>query len=315
MRFSVVIPAYNAEDTLEAAVASVLAQTFPDFDVVISNDGSTDSTLELARRLATLDVRVTVVDGANGGCSAARNRGFEAARGEFGVPLDSDDLLGPDHLAAMSAFIDARPGFDVYSCNGTRRFGDGRTEPFFSGPAYAAETSWTLSDLIFVDRIFVMAAIRRDLWERVGGFRTDLRYAEDYDFWLRSLALGARQIYTPQRLGVAVSRDGSKSRNLGAHAESQISIFRDLAAMPELTQMQRAQCAQKIELLRTRIARVELEARLQRGDFSGARRAYLGVRRAYLSGGKYAAGLAVMLVSPRLYASVFARRDARKVQS
>ena len=315
MRFSVVIPAYNAENTLEAAVTSVLGQDFADFEVVVVNDGSTDATLGLARRLAASDARVIVVDGLNGGCSAARNRGFDAARAEFGVLLDSDDLFEPNHLSAMSAFIDARPGFDIYSCNGMRRFGDGRTEPFLSAPAYAAETSWTLSDLIFVDRIFVMAAIRRDLWKRIGGFRTDLAYAEDYDFWLRSLALGARHVYTPQRLGIAVSRSGSKSKNLIPHAESQIRIFRDLAAMPELTARQRELCAEKIELLRTRIARVELETRLQSGDTTGARREYLRVRSAYLSPRLYVFGLALMLVSPRLYSSVFAGRDARKARS
>ena len=315
MRFSVVIPAYNAADTLEAAVTSVVRQDFADFEVVIVNDGSTDATLDLARRLAASDERVTVVDGPNGGCSAARNRGFDVARAEFGVLLDSDDLLEPNHLSTMSAFIDARPGFDIYSCNGTRRFGDGRTEPFLSGPAYATETSWMLSDLIFVDRIFVMAAIRRDLWKRIGGFRTDLAYAEDYDFWLRGLALGARHVYTPQRLGIAVSRPGSKSKNLIPHAESQIHIFRNLAAMPELTAYQRELCAEKIELLRTRIARVELETRLRSGDFAGARREYMRVRSAYLSPGLYAFGLALMLVSPRLYSAVLANRDARKAGS
>jgi len=315
MRFSVVIPAYNAEGSLGATVASARAQGLSDFEIVISNDGSTDGTLALARRLAEADPRIVVVDGANGGCSAARNRGFDVAAGEYGVLLDSDDLLGPDYLAAMSAFIDARPGFDIYSCNGTRRFGDGRTEPFLSGPAYAAETSWALSDLIFVDRIFVMAAVKRELWERVGGFCTDLRYAEDYDFWLRSLALGARQIFTPQRLGVAVSLASSKSKDRIPHAESQIRIFSDLAAMPELSAEQRRQCAEKIALLHTRIARVELETRLQRGDYARARRTYLRVRSAYLSSRLYLAGLAVMLVSPRLYASLFARRDARRSQS
>lgn len=315
MRFSVVIPAYNAYETIEKTVASALAQDFDDFEVVISDDGSTDDTLVLARSLAAADPRVHVVTAENGGCAAARNRAFEAASGDYCVPLDSDDQLVPNCLSAMSAFIDARSGFDIYSSNGTRLMPDGRSEPFFTGSAYASETSWTLDDIISVNRINITSAVRRDLWTRVGGFTSGLRYAEDYDFWLRSLSLGARQIYTPQRLGIYLNRAGGKSKNRIPHAEAQVGIFTRLASMPELNDVQRELCARKIALLRTRIARIELEARLKKGEYGGARRAYLGVRSAYLSQPMYAAGLALMLVSPRLYTSFFSRRDARRTSA
>ena len=313
VRFSVIVPAFNAAETLEATVTSALAQSHDAFEVVVSDDGSTDATLALANSLAERDPRVRVVSAANGGCSAARNRGFEAASGALCVPLDSDDLLGSDYLVRMSAFIDANPGFDIYSCNGTRRLPGGHEEPFFAGPAYARETSWALDDLIPEDRIFLMAVVRRELWERVGGFRTDLRYSEDYDFWLRALAAGASHRYLPERLAVAVFRVGSKSKNLVPHAEAQVRMFTDLAANPTLTPRQRDLVASKIESLRIRVRRVELEQRLQRGQFGGARREYLAVRGAYLSRSKYVAGLAAMLVSPRLYARAFARRAANRV--
>jgi GT2 family glycosyltransferase len=144
-----------------------------------------------------------------------------------------------------------------------------------------------------------MAVVRRELWERVGGFRTDLRYSEDYDFWLRALAAGASHRYLPERLAVAVFRVGSKSKNLVPHAEAQVRMFTDLAANPTLTPRQRDLVASKMESLRIRVRRVELE--------------YLAVRGAYLSRSKYVAGLAAMLVSPRLYARAFARRAANRV--
>lgn len=315
MRFSVVVPAYNAAETLEAAVRSALKQASGDFEVVISDDGSTDDTLAVARSLAARDARVRVVTAENAGCAAARNRGFEAAAGEFCLPLDSDDLLAPDCLSALSAFIDARPGFDIYSSNGTRIMPDGRSEAFFSGAAFERETSWTLSDIIIVNRINITSAVRRELWARVGGFTDGLRYAEDYDFWLRSLALGARHIFTPQRLGIYVNRAGGKSKNRIPHAQAQLGIFTRLAQVPELSEIQRALCAEKLELLEKRIARLELEARLQNGEYAGARRDYLGLRSAYNSPAMYAAGMALMLASPRLYASVFGARDARRTVS
>jgi hypothetical protein len=315
MRFSVVVPAYNACEMLEATVRSALAQEYGDFEVIISDDGSTDDTLSLARSLAETDSRVRVVTAENGGCAAARNRAFEVAAGEFGVLLDSDDQLAPGYLSAMSAFIDARPGFDIYSCNGTRVMSDALSEPFLAGPAYVRETSWTLDDIVIVNRIYITAVVRRDLWARIGGYTAGLRYAEDYDFWLRALASGARQIYTPQRLGIYLERADGKSKNRIPHAQAQVGVFTRLAAMPELTDAQRKLCAEKISLLQTRIARIELEARLQDGQYAGARRAYLGVRSAYNSQAKYVAGLALMLASPRLYAAAFGARDARRMSS
>jgi len=315
MRFSVIIPAYNARDVLERTVRSALSQTYHDFEVVISDDGSPDDTLDVANALAKTDARIRVVTGLNGGCSVARNRGVEVASGQFCVLLDADDMLKPDYLATMSAFIDRCPGYDIYSCNGDRLMAEGRTEPFLGGDGYDRETSWTLDDIIPVDRIFIMAVIRRETHARLGGFRDDLRYAEDYDFWLRALALGARHRFIPQRLGIYVESAGSKSKNRIPHAQAQIRIFESLMAMPELTDTQRALCVRKLDGLRTRIRRVELETRLVDGDYRGARAEYLHVGDAYLDKRKYAAGLAAMMLSPRLYARLFAARATKRAAS
>jgi glycosyltransferase involved in cell wall biosynthesis len=314
MRFSVIIPAYNAHDVLESTVRSALDQSYDDFEVIVSDDGSPDDTLDVALQLAA-DSRVRVATGPNGGCSVARNRGFEAAAGEFCVLLDAGDMLKPNYLATMSEFIDARPGYDIYSCNGDRLLTSGRTEPFFSGPDYARETTWTLDDLIPIDRIFIIATVRRATHQRIGGFRSDLRYAEDYDFWLRATALGARHRFTPERLGIYVDSPSSKSKNRIPHAHAQMRIFESLAEMPELNDTQRALCRGKISDLATRIERVQLETRLQAGDFSDARATYTRVSAAYLSKPLYAAGWVAMMISPRLYARLFAARGARRSSS
>jgi glycosyltransferase involved in cell wall biosynthesis len=311
-RFSVIIPAYNAADALEQTVDSVLAQEFGALEVIVSDDGSKDATLEVAHRLAEKDSRIRVVTGENGGCSVARNRGFEAATGEFCVLLDAEDMLKPHYLSRMSTFIDACPGYDIYSCNGDRLMAEGRTEPFLRGPEYDAEKSWTLDELIPIDHIFIMATVRRSLWVRLGGFRCGLRYAEDYDFWLRALATGARQRFIPDRLGVYVESPTGKSKNRIPHAQGQIRIFEDLAQMPDLTDAQRALCRRKIADLRTRIERVELETRLQAGDYSNARAVYGRISAAYIDKRLYAIGWVAMMISPQLYARLFAARDAKR---
>jgi hypothetical protein len=163
-----------------------------------------------------------------------------------------------------------------------------------------------------VDRIFIMATVRRATHALVGGFRGDLRYAEDYDFWLRALALGAMHRFIPDSLGVYVESAGGKSKNRIPHARAQIRIFEDLSAMRELSDAQRAACEGKVAALRTRIARIELESRVLAGDYSGARREYARVSEAYLSKPMYAAGWVVMMLSPRLYARLFAARAAKR---
>jgi glycosyltransferase involved in cell wall biosynthesis len=312
VRFSVIIPAFNASDSLESAVQSALAQNHDSFEVVVSDDGSADDTLAKARLLAEADARVRVVTGPNGGCSVARNRAVQAARGEFCVLLDVDDMLGPEYLTEMSAFIDRRPGYDIYSCNGFRMMAGGRTEPFFSGPEFGAETSWVLEDIIPMDRIFIVATMRRSLHERIGGFNSELRYAEDYDFWLRALARGARHRFTPGLLATYVESATGKSKNRIPHAEAQIRIFADLAATPELTDAQRKMCERKLADLSTRIERVRLEDRLRSGDFTDARSTYARISAAYLSKPMYAVGWIAMMISPRLYAGLFAARSARR---
>ena len=83
MRFSVIVPAYNAELYIEDCVRSVRSQSLSDWELIVVDDGSADSTLELARAWAEKDARVTVLHQENAGAVAARLRGLRAARGEF----------------------------------------------------------------------------------------------------------------------------------------------------------------------------------------------------------------------------------------
>jgi glycosyltransferase involved in cell wall biosynthesis len=105
---SVIIPTYNRAALVAEAVASVLAQTWRDFEVLVVDDGSTDHT---ATALAPFAGQVRVVRRpSRGGVSAARNRGIAAARGQWLAFLDSDDLWLPEKLSRLGAFLKAQPG-------------------------------------------------------------------------------------------------------------------------------------------------------------------------------------------------------------
>ena len=95
---SVIIPVYRVERYLDACVSSVLAQTFGDFEIILVDDGSPDGCPALCDAWARKDPRIRVIHRENGGLSAARNTGIEAAKGQFLTFVDSDDLLEPDAL-------------------------------------------------------------------------------------------------------------------------------------------------------------------------------------------------------------------------
>lgn len=93
MKFSILIPVYNEEEAIVRAVESVKKQTFPDWEIVIVNDGSTDKTLEVCQGLAKTDSRIIVANKANSGVADARNMAIDLSRGEYIIFLDSDDTI------------------------------------------------------------------------------------------------------------------------------------------------------------------------------------------------------------------------------
>jgi len=110
---SVIMPAYNAEAYLGRAAESVLSQTFTDLELLIVDDGSSDRTVEVARRLADRDRRVRVLQQSNAGPGPARNTGFGAAAGRLLAFLDSDDEWDATFLAEHVAILDAQPSIDA----------------------------------------------------------------------------------------------------------------------------------------------------------------------------------------------------------
>ena len=105
---SVIIPTYNRRTYVQEAIDSVLAQTYPDYEIIVIDDGSTDGTDQVLH--ARYGDRIRYVWQENQGESAARNRGIALARGEYIALLDSDDLWLPDKLAKQIPFLDSHPG-------------------------------------------------------------------------------------------------------------------------------------------------------------------------------------------------------------
>lgn len=114
-KISIIIPVYNVEPYLERCVRSVLDQSFRDFEIILVNDGSTDRSPEICRRLASLDGRIKVFDQVNGGLSDARNTGIREASGEYIAFIDSDDWVRQDFLNELQRNLE-ESGADIAGC-------------------------------------------------------------------------------------------------------------------------------------------------------------------------------------------------------
>lgn len=126
-KVSIVVPAYNAEKTLRYCIESIQGQSYKDIEIIIVNDGSTDSTLSLAKELQRSDSRIVVESKSNGGVSSARNLGLKCATGTYITFVDSDDKLKPEMVDQLLKACDSDIVVsDVYQRE-IAKFGNGNT--------------------------------------------------------------------------------------------------------------------------------------------------------------------------------------------
>ncbi len=194
---SVITPVYNTPPALlRAAVGSVTAQAYPNWELCLCDDASTSAaTRETLDELARRDARIKVTRlGQNGGISAASNAALALAAGEFVVLLDHDDELAPEALYELAALLNTHPDADVvYSDYDKLDERGARSEPFF-------KPDWSPELLLSYMYLCHMSAARRSLIEAVGGFRVEYAGAQDYDLFLRLTERTTRIHHIPQIL-------------------------------------------------------------------------------------------------------------------
>ena len=176
---SVVVAVYNGEATIRAALASLVAQDYEPFDIVVVDDGSTDGTADVVREFDTVDY----VRQENSGPGAARNAGVARARGTLLAFLDADDEAVPRKLSLQADYLQRNPAVGCVV---------GRQEVEFVG---IEQPAWLQRDAVFGDLAgigFTTAMIRRESFEAVGGFDPDRRLqgSEDRDLMVRLRAAG-----------------------------------------------------------------------------------------------------------------------------
>jgi glycosyltransferase involved in cell wall biosynthesis len=181
---SVIMPCYNAAAHLPISVGSVLAQTRNNWELVIVDDGSTDSSWQTLQHLAAQDQRIRIFQQPNTGAASARNRALREARGAYTAFLDSDDTWHPEFLATMLNALTSHPDAGIAYCGWQNiGLGKGRDEPFIP-PEY--ENSDKVESLLGGCRWPIHGAlVRTQIIKDAGCFDENLSSCMDYDLWLR----------------------------------------------------------------------------------------------------------------------------------
>ena len=215
---SVIMPLYNAEAYVEAAILSVLASSFRPLEVVVVDDGSTDGSAKVVEALAQADGRVRLLRQANAGPCRARNVAVAASRGRYILPVDADDLLGSSFIADAVAVLELQP--EVKVVRPTIDFIGKR-----SGRWHLPDFSLRL--LARRNHIAACALYRREDFDRIGGYCEEIKAREDWDFWISMLKDGGKVVRLPEvgyYYRVLAQSKRFRDRKLAAHVIRTLNI-------------------------------------------------------------------------------------------
>lgn len=186
---SVVVPVYNMEAFLPETLDSILASDYPNFEVVVVDDGSKDASYRIACDYAKKDQRVRAYTQPNGGACAARNQAVRLAKGEFILPVDADNLIEPGLIADSVKEILKDPSVKVVAPRADffgERTGEWKLPPF------------SLHLLARKNIMDTCALYRKVEWERAGGYCESIIAREDWEFWIAVLKDGGKVVRLPE---------------------------------------------------------------------------------------------------------------------
>jgi glycosyltransferase involved in cell wall biosynthesis len=305
---SVIIPVFNASGHVVSALRSVFAQTFTDYEVILINDGSSDSGL-LERAIQPYFSRIIYLKQENRGPSAARNLGIREAHGEWLAFLDSDDAWLPHYLAEQFRFLQCNPSLDMVYCDATLRGDTGAAGKTFmqlcqsSGPV-------TFESLLVeqTQPITSGTVIRRRSVTDAGLFDEEISCSEDHDLWLRVAYTGGKISYQRQALLLRNLRRGSQGSTPGRLFTGEIQSLKKLDKTLDLASSARTLLAARLRTIQAALAVIGGREFLLAGD---SKRAYesLSYAQALAPTSRLRAALVSLRIAPRL--TVWAVRVSR----
>ncbi len=222
LSISIVIPAYNAAETLSETINALLAQTYPHWEAIVIDDGSIDATAAIVTDFAAQDQRIQLIQQANAGVVTARNVGIAAAQYDWLLFNDADDWIAPSHLAKMIAVLEADTTLDAVHCGWSRITADGTIVM----TKFAPQKSDMFTDLACYCTFHVNTCIvRKTFVESTRGFDPRITYCQDWDLWQRIARQGAHFAALPEVLAFYRMRPNSLSSDLPGFCRDGLQVL------------------------------------------------------------------------------------------
>lgn len=240
MKVSIIIPAYNAADTIEETLRSALSQTYSNLEVIVSCNNCTDSTEELAHNIAKLDTRVKVIAPAVTGAAAARNSGVSLSTGEYVAYLDADDLWTSTKIEDQVQALETNPkAVLAYSLTTFINEKGG----FLFNQAPIKHEGYILPALLVSNFLVCgsMCLVRRSAIDRIGEWDVELLSTHDWDYWIRLAEIGEFALVPHYQVFYRQS-----STNISSNVERRVKYYlltidKTFARMPQHLQVLKRQ--------------------------------------------------------------------------
>ncbi|MDR7129113.1 glycosyltransferase involved in cell wall biosynthesis [Algoriphagus sp. 4150] len=208
---SIIIPCYNQANYLNETAESALNANYPELEIIIINDGSTDNTEEIAEELTEKYKNVYLLNQPNSGVTIARNAGIEFSNGKYILPLDADDLIYPAYIPDAIEILEKRPEVKVVYCKAVK-FDE------------ESERNWklkpfSLKSLAKDNMIFVSGIFRKSDCLAVGGFDDQMTMGRaDWEFWINLLKNGGEVVQLPYvGFKYRLTKSGSMRKKTGSN--------------------------------------------------------------------------------------------------
>lgn len=184
---SIIVPCYNQAEFVSETLDSVLKQTYPSWECIIVNDGSTDDSLKKINHYIQLDKRFKLVDIPNSGLGSARNKGIEKSKGEYILPLDADDIISSNFIQELlNSLLSSSKNKIAYS----KAYKFGFVNEFWNLPEFNRD------NLLVKNQIYCTALYRKSDYLSIKGYDDKMPYmgVEDWEFWIRLFENGGDAI-------------------------------------------------------------------------------------------------------------------------
>ena len=304
--FSVVVAAYQVADLIGEALDSIRQQTLAPLEVIVCDDGSTD---DLADALSPYSDEIVLLRKEHGGEASAKNAAACAARGDFVVILDADDVYLPTRLKALTALARARPDLDILTTD-AYLVANGRRVRRNYGDHWRFDVVDQRRAIVQRNFIFGHAAVRRERLIEHGGFDESILWTTDWDLWLRLILDGSVAGVVAEPLALYRVRQTSLTARRRELTLGKIATLEKAERNPSLRVDERPVLARALAGHRLELRLIDLRTAVVAGD-AGVRRAALALLATPGMSSKNRLEVGAMALAPKLSAVLLRRRAER----